>query len=163
MSKIATLKEPEIKRNSVKMQTTYYLSQSAPAKKTGSRIGERASNSEKVEKTDSLPDINKTKSSDDVFMIQKELSVIIKEGFSAEWEPEWRQSTIVNKLSTLVDDAKNKNFSDSTVNLVAEGVDTTSTHMLPMNKKKAIVDLLKGKIPPKNFFRLICHSWSSRY
>lgn len=153
MSKI-TLKEPEIKRNSVKMTTSYYLSQSTPTKNA---------NLCKIEKAESLPNVNKTKSSDDVFMVQKELSDLIREGFSVEWEPEWRQNTVLSKLSNLVDDTKNKNFSDSSVNLVADGVDTTSTHILPFNKKKAIVDLLKGKIPPKNFFRLICHSWSSKY
>lgn len=158
MSKI-TLKEPEIKRNSVKLTTTYYLSQSTPSKR-GSTILPIA---QKIEKTESLPNVNKTQSSDDVFMIQKELSDLIKEGFSVEWEPEWRQNRVLSKLSNLVDDAKNKNLSDSSFNLVAEGVDTTSTHILPFNKKKAIVDLLKGKIPPKNFFRLICHSWSSKY
>jgi hypothetical protein len=153
MSKI-TLKEPEIKRNSVKMTTSYYLSQSTPAKNVTLN---------KVTKAESLPNVNKTASSDDVFMIQKELSDLIKEGFSVEWEPEWRQNSVLNKLSNLVDGAKNKNLTDSSFNLVADGVDTTSTHMLPFNKKKAIVDLLKGKIPPKNFFRLICHSWSSKY
>lgn len=143
------LNEPEIKVASIRTQKKYYRqSINSPDCVLFSKSANNI-----------IPEDN------ELMKIQRELSDIIREGFKSEWAPEWKQTLLMERLNSVVISTQKKSLSDIELNKMANTVDfsTNNTPTLPLQKKKLIHDLLKGTISPKTFFRMVCHSWSSRF
>ena len=146
------LNEPEIKTRSVLNQTRYYSESCIVENKNANANTE----------TEQVANSSKE---DEIFTLHREISEIIKEGFKSEWAPEWKQAMLLNRLSNVVDKAKSQSLDETSLNklafLVESSTQTTST--LPLEKKSLIRDLLKGRVSAKHFFRMVCHSWSSKF